>query len=209
LHTVGAARSIRYAFAPVLKEELKMLRSCILFAALSTMPMTALVHAQVVPKPVPGAAATTAQPAAPDATEGKPTRFDEIDTNHDGFISRDEFLAAEKKRFDEFDTNHDGKIDTKEIASSPPLMERNMKTADRMVKQWDTDGDGVVTADEFKKSAEGRFAKQDKEGTGKIARRAPAPPGMPGMPGMPQQMMRPPNSPQQVQPVPPAPTPKH
>jgi hypothetical protein len=173
-----------------------MLRSCVLFAVLATMPMTALVHAQALPKPVSGAAA--APPTAPDAA--KPTRFDEIDTNHDGFISRDEFLASEKKRFDELDTNHDGKIDAKEIASSPPLMERNLKAADRMVKQWDANGDGIVTADEFKQSAEGRFAKQDPEGTGKIARRAPAPPGM----------MRPPGSAQPVlQPVPPTPEPKH
>jgi len=175
-----------------------MLRSRVLFALLATMPMTALVHAQALPKPVPGPAA--APPAAPDAAPAKPTRFDEIDTNHDGFISRDEFLASEKKRFDEFDTNHDGKIDAKEIASSPPLMERNLKTADRMVQQWDANGDGVVTAEEYKQAAEARFAKQDKDGTGKIARKAPAPPGM----------MRPPGSAQPIlQPVPPKPDPKH
>ena len=86
-----------------------------------------------------------------------------MDTNHDGFVSRDEFVAYQKKRFDEFDTNHDGKIDAKEIASSPPLMERNLKTAERMVKDWDTNGDGIVTAEEFKKAADDRFARQDKD----------------------------------------------
>ena len=178
-----------------------MFRSCILFAALATLPMTALVSAQALPKPMPAPATKpVTPPGAPGAPEAKPTRFDEIDTNHDGFISRDEFLAAEKKRFDEFDTNHDGKIDAKEIASSPPLMERNIKAAERMVQQWDTDGNGIVTADEYKKSAEARFAKQDKDGTGKLARRAPVPAGM----------MRPPNAPQQpvIPPAQPAP-PKH
>jgi len=56
-------------------------------------------------------------------------------------------------------------------------MERNLKTAERMVKEWDKNGDGVVTADEFKDDAEDRFKRQDKTGSGKIAR--PTPPQMP------------------------------
>jgi len=56
--------------------------------------------------------------------------------------------------------------------------------AERMIKQWDSNGDGIVTADEFKKFSEDRFAKQDKDGTGKIPRPAPPtamrPPGMQG-----------------------------
>ena len=112
----------------------------------------------------------------------------------DGFVSRDEFQAYQKKRFDEFDSNHDGKIDAKEIASSPPLMERNLKTAERMVKEWDTNGDGVVTADEFKKDADARFTKQDKAGTGKIPR--------PGKPTAPPKGMLMPNAQPQPQPMP-------
>jgi hypothetical protein len=164
-----------------------MLRRGIAIAVLSLVPVAALVYAQVAPKPAtapatppkPGSAPVM-MPAPPPA---KPSAFDEIDTNHDGFISRDEFLAAQKKRFAEFDTNHDGKIDAKEIASSPPLMERNLKMAERMVKNWDANGDGVVSADEFKQFSEQQFAKQDKEGTGKIAR--PKPPMMAGAPGAP------------------------
>ena len=109
-----------------------------------------------------------------------------MDTNHDGFVSREEFMAAQKKRFEEFDTNHDGKVDAKEIASSPPLMERNLNTAAHMIMQWDSNGDGIVTAEEFKKFSEGRFAAQDKAGTGKIPRPATPPAGM-----------RPPQGPQQ------------
>jgi len=144
-----------------------MFRSRVLLVALSVVAATA-VHAQTQPNPTP-----VLKPPGATPPPAKPSAFDEIDTNHDGFISRDEFLAAQKKRFDEFDTNHDGKIDAKEVASSPPLMERNIQTAERMVKQWDTDGDGVVTAAEFKKFSEERFAKQDKDGTGKIPRPTP------------------------------------
>jgi len=172
-------------------EHSKMLRTRALITALAMTLATPLAFAQALPKagPTPPAA----QPMAPGAMPQRPSRFDEIDTNHDGFITRDEFLASEKKRFEEFDTNHDGKIDAKEIASSPPLMERNVKTAERMLKQWDANGDGIVTTDEYDKAAQDRFAKQDKEGTGKITRRAPptTPPGQ-----LPQ--------PQPLQPVPPA-----
>ena len=172
-----------------------MFRSRILFAALLAMAATA-VQAQALPNPVPVLKPPGATPPAQ-----KPSAFDEIDTNHDGFISREEFLAAQKKRFDEFDTNHDGKIDAKEVATSPPLMERNLTTADRMIKQWDSNGDGIVTAEEFKKFSEDRFAKQDKDGTGKIPR--PTAPSA----------MRPPQGPQQktelkVLPKPPQPQPQ-
>lgn len=180
-----------------------MFRSCMLLIALSALPVAAL-HAQTAPAPAqkpnpnppvkmqvgPGG------PGAPGAP-ARPSPFDEMDTNHDGFVSRDEFVAYQKKRFDEFDTNHDGKIDAKEIASSPPLMERNLKTAERMIKEWDKNGDGIVSADEFKQASEERFARQDKAGTGKIAR--PSAPPMPpkgalmpnAQPGQPQPLPQP------------------
>jgi EF hand domain-containing protein len=166
-------------------EKPTMFPSRLFLIALSTLSVSAL-HAQTAPTP-----ATPPPPGAmkpPPPREARPSAFDDMDTNHDGFVSRDEFVAFQKKRFDEFDTNHDGKIDAKEVASSPPLMERNVKTAERMIKQWDANGDGVVTADEYKKSAEERFARQDKEGTGKIAR-PPAPPMKGAMP--PQKMQQP------------------
>jgi len=174
-----------------------MFRSRILLIALAALPAAA-IHAQTAPAPAQTPAVKppmkmqmpAGMPGAPDGPARK-SPFDEMDTNHDGFVSKDEFTAYQKKRFDEFDTNHDGKINPKEIASSPPLMERNLKTAERMVKQWDTNGDGVVTADEFKKDADERFTKQDKAGTGKISR--------PGKPMPPKGALMP-------NPQPPAPT---
>jgi hypothetical protein len=151
-------------------------------------------------QPAPGK-----QPAAGPQEPPKPSRFDEIDTNHDGFVSREEYTAAEDKRFQEFDTNHDGKIDAKEIASSPPLMDRNMRTAERMAKQWDANGDGIVTRAEFDQSAKDRFDKQDKDKTGKLARK-PMPPMNPMTavkPGM-----TPTIKPVPPQPAAPAPAPK-
>src|SRR5262245_2865096 len=176
-----------------------MFQSRVVFAVLAALSIPAIAHAQAQPKPAtpPPAAPMVMKPGTPATPPGapaQPSRFDEIDTNHDGFISRGEFMAVEKKRFDEFDTNHDGKIDAKEIASSAPLMERNLKPSERMVKQWDADNDGTVSAAEYQKFAEQRFKAQDKEGTGKIAKRAPMAPMMPtGKPGQ-----------TPIQPVPPA-----
>jgi len=166
-----------------------MFRSRILLIALAALPAAA-IHAQTAPAPAQTPAVKppmkmqmpAGMPGAPDGAARK-SPFDEMDTNHDGFVSKDEFTAYQKKRFDEFDTNHDGKIDAKEIASSPPLMERNLKTAERMIKEWDKNGDGIVSAEEFKQASEERFAKQDKAGTGKIAK--PQPPGAPKAATMP------------------------
>jgi Ca2+-binding EF-hand superfamily protein len=42
-------------------------------------------------------------------------RFKKSDTNNDGAISKEEFLARSEKRFNEIDTDHDGKISPKEM----------------------------------------------------------------------------------------------
>jgi hypothetical protein len=183
-----------------------MFRSCLLLIALS-LPAAAL-HAQAAPPsqpspPVRMQVPPGGAPGAPGAEPARPTPFDEMDANHDGVVTREEYVAYQKKRFDEFDANHDGKIDAKEIASSPPLMERNIKTAERMVKEWDKNGDGIVSADEFQAAAAERFARQDKDGTGKITR--PKPPGMPGMPAKGQLM---PNGQPMKAPVQPQPQPQ-
>ena len=41
-------------------------------------------------------------------------RFDKVDTNHDGAISHDEFMAQSEERFKKLDTNGDGKISKEE-----------------------------------------------------------------------------------------------
>lgn len=160
-----------------------MFRARLSLAALASAFVWTLAHGQAVPKP-----AAPAKPAAAPPAAAPSSRFDEVDTDHDGFISREEFLAGQKKRFDEFDTNHDGKIDAKEMASSAPFMERNLRQAERMLKQWDKNGDGTVTAEEYKEAADARFTARDKEGKGKIAR--PTPPAK--APAKPQPKPQPP-----------------
>lgn len=46
---------------------------------------------------------------------GKASRFDKMDTNGDGKISRDEFVAMAAKRFDKMDANGDGSLSQDEM----------------------------------------------------------------------------------------------
>lgn len=47
--------------------------------------------------------------------EGKPARFAKIDTDGDGVISRDEFMARAAKRFAKMDANGDGRLSKNEM----------------------------------------------------------------------------------------------
>lgn len=47
--------------------------------------------------------------------EGKKDRFAKTDTNGDGVISRDEFMARAAKRFEKMDANGDGSLSKDEM----------------------------------------------------------------------------------------------
>jgi hypothetical protein len=65
-----------------------------------------------------GAGAVAAKPVA--STGGSvPDWFVRADTNGDGHIARDEFLAVQARRFDAIDRKHRGAIDATDIATSP------------------------------------------------------------------------------------------
>jgi len=78
----------------------------------------AVLAMQALPALAEDTATTT---TAPVAKEGgmKPHdgMFEKGDTNKDGVISQDEFLAHAKERFNDMDANHDGKI-TKDEAKA-------------------------------------------------------------------------------------------
>jgi Ca2+-binding EF-hand superfamily protein len=48
------------------------------------------------------------------------------DTNHDGVITRDEFMAAVSKHFDEMDANHDGTVTPEERRAAHQAMRQRM-----------------------------------------------------------------------------------
>ena len=109
-----------------------------------------------------GASASGGNSAAPVANSGGrgPHRqrvFDEIDTNHDGVVSRAEYQAWVDGRFDKFDTNHDGRIDANEIAASPETARRVHQRAERFVRRHDPNGNGQVSRADFEAGAMQRF----------------------------------------------------
>lgn len=59
--------------------------------------------------------------------------FKRADSNGDGFISREEFLAKASKKFDEIDTNHDKKISKEEMKAYHDAMraKREKRHAER------------------------------------------------------------------------------
>jgi Ca2+-binding EF-hand superfamily protein len=95
-------------------------------------------------------------------------RFAALDTNHDGVVTLTEYLAYASADYQTLDAAHNGKVTASEIASSPKAQERAAHVAAGLVKHLDTNGDGVVSQDEFIAAAQKRFAHIDKNGDGFI-----------------------------------------
>jgi Ca2+-binding EF-hand superfamily protein len=94
--------------------------------------------------------------------------FDKIDTNHDGVVTQEEYLAAATAQYKALDTAGNGQVTAAEIATSPKALGRDNQVAQHIVKKLDSNGDGVVSQDEYLAAAKARFAKLDKNGDGFI-----------------------------------------
>ncbi len=82
--------------------------------------------------------------------------FDEMDTNHDGVVTKKEFDAFHDKRFKELDANHDGKITREEMEAAHQKMMEQMagQMRDQLKKRFDdadTNHDGALSKEEAQK----------------------------------------------------------
>lgn len=82
--------------------------------------------------------------------------FDQMDTNHDGVVTKKEFDAFHNKWFKEMDANHDGKITREEMGAAHQKMAGQMR--DQMREQFkkrfdeaDANHDGALNKEEAKK----------------------------------------------------------
>jgi Ca2+-binding EF-hand superfamily protein len=110
-----------------------------------------------------------------DYTKTLDTRFNAMDTNHDGKITKEEMAAAQQRdlqlarskiaqelqaKFKQLDTNHDGQLSLAEFMAAAPPISAN-ETPDQLVQRYDSNHDGKVTLDEFRAPELAKFAKVD------------------------------------------------
>ena len=105
------------------------------------------------------------KPAAADA------EFRTMDTNKDGKVSADEHAAASKKMFDMMDGTKDGKVTVAEMDAAHQRVtgrktkKSDMSAADK-IKMIDTNGDGILTAEEHAAGSRSMFEKMDADKDG-------------------------------------------
>ena len=98
--------------------------------------------------------------AKPDA------EFVAMDTNRDGKVFAGEHAAASKRIFDMMDANRDGKVTAAEMTAAHPRVTGKKATksdlsAAEKIKVIDTDGDGILTAEEHAAGSRAMFEKMD------------------------------------------------
>ncbi|TAA23208.1 EF-hand domain-containing protein [Pseudoxanthomonas winnipegensis] len=119
------------------------------------------------------AAASASQ--AQTQTPSQKAVFDEVDTNHDGYIDLAENNAANEKRFKKFDANGDGYFTRAEmIAANKKFGQSDQvaaQTAQFYLSGMDRDGDGAASWKEFSDWMNQKmFAPLDRDGDGRLSR---------------------------------------
>jgi len=111
-----------------------------------------------------------ATPAFAEESSGK-SRFhqyiwQQLDTDGDGMISRQESDARRQALFAEADLDGDGKLNFEEMLEYQELRRQLHRQA--RFKALDADGDGVISQDELAQRADRFWARLDADGDGAI-----------------------------------------
>jgi Ca2+-binding EF-hand superfamily protein len=109
--------------------------------------------------------------SAGDADKG----FAMMDANKDGKISAAEHAAGAKAMFEKMDVDKDGKVTAAEMEAGHHAVtghagKKSEMSAAEKIKTVDSDGDGVLTADEHAKASESMFAKMDADKDGFLSK---------------------------------------
>ena len=111
-------------------------------------------------------AAFSALPAAagPSGSVNLANLLTSADTNEDGSITRQEFIAERASLFPKVDKDSSGGLSESEFIAV--LNERLRSFASVAFRKVDTDGNGVISQDEWNNSPTRAFDKADKNGDG-------------------------------------------
>lgn len=104
--------------------------------------------------------------------DGKGPRhsFEDLDTNADGQLTKEEMQAHMQGRFDEADSNGDGVLSLEEMQAHAAA--KAAERAGRMIEHLDKDGDGGVSFEEMQARRGGgkMFERADTDGDGAITK---------------------------------------
>jgi len=94
-------------------------------------------------------------------------RIVQADANHDGFITRPEFVTYRAAQFDALDRNHDGFISDDDLPGFARAAAAGERLR-RLKKDADLNGDTRISHDEWLKAPTPGFDQIDKDGNGVI-----------------------------------------
>lgn len=112
--------------------------------------------------------AAAAQQPAPPADAGR--FLERTDQNHDGVVTKAEFVNSREEMAKKLDRNSDGVIDSRD---APRMRRGKQKYEERMRdinKHFDVDNDGVVTTSEFVNGPTYAFDQADANGDGMVTK---------------------------------------
>ncbi|MET0245343.1 MAG: hypothetical protein ABW182_01220 [Sphingomonas sp.] len=136
------------------------MKTPLLAAALASLVAGGSAYALVQPA-APSSGPTAATPQdTPQPGRGRGGMLMRADSNGDGVITREEFIAASDARFARMDVEKDGKLTAAE--------RQGRRGGGRMGAALDHNGDGFVTLDEQRAQAARSFDRLDRNKDGQI-----------------------------------------
>ena len=95
---------------------------------------------------------------------GRADRFAEMDTDANGSVTREEFIASRGKMFEKRDRNSDGYLDKADVGTR--AARRGGERIEQMLEHLDVDKDGRVSRNEFVNEDAPLFTRADQDSNG-------------------------------------------